>query len=93
MMLTSWSPENQAGSTCADKGRSGIDQLIGRVAAELPDSFGGQVQSVDVALTDQASVRVAGKTALRAKVAVRDEVLRLPGAAETETLELHKKHR
>ena len=61
----SGSPENQAGSTGTDQRNLWIDQLIRRCATELPHGFGGQVQSMDVALADQATVRVAGKAALR----------------------------
>jgi hypothetical protein len=59
----SGAPENQAGSTGTDQRNLRIDQLIRRSATELPHGFGGQVQAVDVALADQATVGVAGKTA------------------------------
>src|SRR5580704_3445101 len=47
---------------------------------------------MDVTLPDQASVRVTGKTAQGAKVAVCNEILRLSWAAESETLKLHQEH-
>ena len=84
-------PENDTGSARADEGRRGVSQLIGRCASQLSDGLGGQIQTVDIALADQPSIRIARQAAVRTEVAVCNEILRLAGSAEPKGFELHQK--
>src|SRR5579862_9033988 len=94
-VATEWSGPRQdrAGSAGGDERDVDSRQLVGCGAAYLTDGFGDQVEAVDVALTDQAPVRVARQSAAGREVAVGDEVLRIAERAEAERFELHEQDR